>query len=1101
MSDKHLTNPVCFSYFDPFNAFGSIQSELEDRLPFRNLHWKPSNQNLRTIAHLPIEIIPETDESMKKCGSEPLIMFLVIICTSIDDYRAKVRPLIRQWLPPPGSNKDAGSNVSEAPAKRIVLLHSNSDISETNLFKTVSFYDKFSKDFPFLTAIEVKSIYKSEKEKTNFWNSTVNQLRKYTMEVFQQRLGYLETKLRKVPEGNTMELASLQESILNLFLAFHLNDEASKELESLRHTLFTQLGPKLSKGELEVPFQFSHMEPDVSKNSIAFQLAKENLTIYQLNRFFLIKQCELIQKSYQQTARNLRLYQLVRSFLWVIQNEFNESPMIAQFKYSFLESLNHAGIFDIEKTTTFREIQADFEIIQRDCWLDMAFGQHSFRLNGRIYPPNKVSCSSDDLKSSFENEDVFQLSFLERTKNIITLLNECNSKRYRIVDLYSVEVALLYHQRKEYQKAIDILQSCHEYYKDSCWNELAIKLLECFVDCLIKCPETHVITLGEEDVPVATVLSNSILDLLASTQSGERKAFWWDLFLSINREGGDSLMYPLDNLFEIKVENELHIARPNVYALRVKVSSQKLPQDVSVAIMRVLLKNDLDEFLEFKLIDTVIRPGDNEVYLEATEISFGNFEIISTESTVGNTIFCKEFSGPCASISLVKPLSSHNFGVAVLSSKRLELTKNSIHLKYSNVDIPEKFKLVLTIIPPQGEAQSPVAFSADGKKLSVTVTGFDTSYVEYFILHPIDEFTLKQELSFNVIASPNHNFYEKKVEKVSCALPLSISVEDIARENCFFFKFLISSSLPTEPVLFYKSCLESYEPKKYTVTGGFEPEAPILLRNRLNETSLSFFKIATQDGAKFDSVDSFQLKVRFSTLKGQIDHLVTSAILIQGYPDIASKMELYRDVWNSSVLGALSYDYDLFESDNIIKLVSSKESVEAIRKLLVTRVRDEGFLKASSRCLFELYKGFQLSHIEIKEYTKDLETSELVVGVHLPSPSKFFSVNLKAETTCEQNLKVGQLLPVDIQIDDLSSCWASESRQEKNYIFELSNSSEWIINGKRRFCLCPGKSEYRVHMIPLRRGYLKYPRVEISEDGKKAPEVYYSNMHETILIA
>ncbi|CUS20337.1 LAQU0S01e04368g1_1 [Lachancea quebecensis] len=1101
MSDKHMTNPICFSYFDPFNAFGSIRNELEDRLPFRNLHWKPSNQNLRTIAQLPIEIIPETDESMSKYGSKPLIMFLVIICTSIDDYRAKVRPLIRQWLPPPGSISDTASNNSEAPAKRIVLLHSNSDISETNLFKTVSFYDKFSKDFPFLSAIEVKSIYKSEKEKADFWNSTVNQLRKYTMEVFQQRLGYLETKLRKVPEGNTMELASLQESILNLFLAFHLNDETSRELESLRHTLFTQLGPKLDKGELEVPFRFTNTELDVGKDSIAFQLAKKNLTVYQLNRFFFIKQCELIQKSYKLTARNLRLYQLVRSFLWVIQNEFCDSPMIAQFKYSFLESLNHAGVFDVEQTSTYREIKADFEIIQRDCWLDMAFGLHSFRLNGRNYSPRKVICNVDDLKSSFENEDVFQLSFLERTKNIITLLTECESKRYRIVDLYSVEVALLYHQRGEYQKAIDILQSCHEYYKDSDWNELAVKLLECFVDCLIKCPEKHTITLGEENIPVATVLSNSILDLLASTQSDERKAFWWDLFLSLNKNGGDSLMYPLDNLFEIKVENELFITKPNVYALRVKVFSQKLPQDVSVATMRVLLKNNLDRFLEFKLTSAVIHPGENEVYLEATEISFGSFEIVSAENTVGNTIFCKEFSGPCASISLVKPLSSQNFDVAILPSKHLELTKNSIHLKYSNANIPERFKLVLTIITPQGETYPPVAFSADGKNLSVTITDFDTSHFEYFILRPTDEFMLKQELYFNTTASPGQKFYEYKAEKVSCALPLSISVEDIARENCFYFKFLISPSLPTEPVLLYKSFLESCEPSKYTINGGFEPECPLLLRNKFNDTCLSFFKIAAQGDAKLDSTDLFQLRVRFSTLKSQIDHLVTSAILIQGYPDIASKMELYRDVWNSFVLGTLSYDYNLFESDNLIKLTASKESVDAVRKILATKVRDEAFLKASSRCLFELYKGFKLSLIEIKEYTKDLESSELLVDVHLPSPSKFFSVNLKVETAGEKILQVGQLLPVNIEIDDLSSCWASESKQEQSYIFELSNSNEWIINGKRRFCLCPGKSTYKVHMIPLRRGYLRYPRVEISEDGKKAPEVYYSNMHETILIA
>ncbi|SCV05876.1 LANO_0H17128g1_1 [Lachancea nothofagi CBS 11611] len=1096
MGNNTAQNLIKFSYFDPFNVFGSVRKELEDRLPFRNLHWKPLNESLRTISSLPVKIVGEADDyEGPESSSKPFIMFLVISCTSIDEYRAKVRPLVRQWLP------DVELDTRLMPAKRVVLLHSNSDVSETNLFKTVSFFDKFSKDFPYLTAIEVKSIYRSEKQKTDFWNGTLAQLRKYTMEVFEQRLALLEVKLREVPSDKIVEITSLQEKILNLFLSFYLNDEASRELESLRTKLLSKLGPKLPSGNLEIPFAFLQNEQETNRSSIALQVANQNLTTYELNKFFFLKHCELIQKSYVQAPRNVRLYQLAKTFLRTIQRAFKSSPLLAEFKASFIETLFDISMFDREASVTFREIGADFKMIARDCFLDMAFASNNFRIFGRNYSSLTRKSQLSHINSTFKDEETFHQTIFSMTKDIIRLLSESNSKKYRTVDLLSVEIGLLHYQRNEYEQAISILQSCHEYYKESNWSTIAFPLLECFIDCLVKSPGIETLIICGEQVPTATILSNSILDLLTSAQPDDRKEYWWDRFLAMNEKDNGSLMYPLDNLFDIQVDGKLVVTRPNVFGLCIKVFNKKIPKEVFVKSMQLLLRNSHGESMIFQLLDCCVKPGENVLFLESARISFGTFSLVSTESTVGNTIFCKEFTEDAEKfLELERPIESNSFELIVSPSRHLETAKNSVTLNYFNRDDISTFKLVLTALPMKNESNSNVSFNKEGDQFSIVIDNFNVKALDYFILHSCDNFMVKQEMTFETRECPGVEFYQCDSKTISCILPVSVSVEDIARDGCFFFKFLVNSSTPKEPILLHGSELLADNTDKYNVHGGFAPDIPLLIKNGDDDTCLTFFQVETKGHKLFDSKDIFHLRVTFNILKDQIDHLVTNVILIQGNPQTAAKMESHRDVWNSMVLKRLVFDYELFEHKSYLQLISPESCINELEVFLQSKIQDKDFLKASSRCLRVLQKGFQFSYLEIVEYTKDILPSVLVVHVSLPTLSRFFSVNLTRDDSEGSVSQLGHIIPYTIKVKNLSRHWQTQNSAGRDYIFELFNSNEWLIDGKRRFCLLPSTEEYRVNIIPLRRGYLKFPKVEITESDRKVSELHYLNMHEVTLV-
>ncbi|CEP60195.1 transport protein particle complex II subunit TRS130 LALA0_S01e05160g [Lachancea lanzarotensis] len=1093
-------NLIKFSYFDPFNVFDSVRKELEDRLPFKNLHWKPLNENLRTISNLPVGIVGETDDKTSSESSiTPVILFLVINCTSIDEYRAKVRPLVRQWLPSSGGSLEENGSIFGMPVKRIALLHTNSGVTGGNLFKTLSFSEKFSKDFPFLTAIEIKSIYKSEKERTDFWNGTLTQLRRYTMEIFEQRLAYMETQRHNIATGDKGHLAAVQENILNLFLSFHLNDEASRELESLKSTLFQNLEPAAPVGELEIPFQILQTNDTTTSNSFTMDLADQKYSTTQgLNKFFFLKQCELIQCTHVQAARNARLFQLTKSFLKTISKHFRGSPPLTDFKWSFVESLLKSSTFDPEEPISYREILADLKIIQRDCWIDLAYSSKGFKILHRTYPANGSKTQLKDLDATFKDEETFHKSYLSATKEIITLLNSHKSKKYRTVDLLSVEVGLLHYQRKEYQMAISILHPCHEYYKDSSWNLLAFHLLECFIDCLMNCPNLDTLAIGDENVPVPTVLSNSILNLLTSTKTNELKSYWWDRFIEINEGCEGSLIYPLTNLFEFQIQKKLIVTKPNHFGLMVKITNAKIPKSVVVKNMQLLLKNEDGEFLKFQRQDVTVEPGENAVFLECTRIFFGLSRIVSLTSSVGNTIFCQEFdSDDERFLELDRPIEARNFEVIAAPSNQFEIAKSSIKLNYFNKEKVTEFKLVLTALEKKSE--TPLSFDKGGSKFSYVIHDFDESHVDLFGL-PSGDFQLKQELTFKTSEYPEEEFYQRDVKDIKCTLPVSVSVEDILLDGAFYFKFLINSSSFSEPILLHRSDLVSLKPEKYNVSGGFKPKSSLLVKNSEIDTCYSFFHVSTQPPARFASEDLFHLKIVFNKLKDQLDHLVTNAILIQGNPELASKMDLHRDTWNSMVLTRLVYDYALFENTFLLRILPNESHLNDLMILFKSKIHDKQFLNASTSCLEEIQKGFQFSRLEIVEYTKDLATSILLVPVTLPQIDHFFSVNLNREIDSESTLALGQVVPFTICVTDAVAGWQAQAKDNNEHVLELFNSNEWLIDGKRRYSLKDGQHVQKINMIPLRKGYLKFPKVEITKTGRKISEVYYCNSNEVTLV-
>lgn len=1093
MSNQLTRHRVHVCYFDPFEVFPSIQLELEHRLPLQNLHWRSPKGPTRTIGSLLVNLVAETEDVKDDLlQDKPFIEFIVVSCTSIDEYRAKVRPLIRKRLP-----VHTSSNKVALPMKSIILLHSNAEILDSNLFKSISLVEKFTKDFPDVKTLEVKSVYKSETEKNYFWTNFMNRLKQDLLDVFQQRLNTLTARIDQINHENFEDVLVLHENMLKLYLSFNIFEEASTQLSDIREKILSYCAVELPLGELEIPFLFS--QEANGEDRFGKLVKNQKLNSFKLHKYFFVKQFELLQISDFSAKKYSQLYRLIRQFFSSIEQAFHESPSLLQFKYFLIDEILKLQIFKDRSVEVAYEICAELKLMQRDTWLKLVYSCSNYRLTFKIFSKTIIKHDCSKLQDSFKDEETFHQSFLELTKTALALFKKCKNKRQRVTDILSVDVGVLHFQRQEYDKAISILQSCYEFYTESNWDIIGCRLLELFVNCLLKCPHLQSLSIDEEEIPVSTILSNSFLNLLASSK--EAKVQWWDEFLKTNKDTSNNLVYPLDNLFEVNISPTLFLSDANVYALDLEVNSKSIPNSVAVNGITLLLKNNKDELVTFELADSVdptIYSGKNKFLLETTCIIFGTFEFISLELIVGETVFSKEFDGFKSGEHIeFQPLyREDNFEVLVQKPGTVHLGMNTLDIEYSDVEDIEYFKMQLTVLKTETDTTPNISFTNDKKMHSVTITDFKEKSLEYFFVNTCDTFTLRQDLSFKKRSTSGITFEQTKDIVIDCRLPVSVSVEDFFKRDAFFFKFLINASSLDQPILLQHIDLISEEKNKYSIAGGFTPDN-LLLKANDNESCLNFYQVQTFEGQRYNSKDIFHLEVTYNTLKEQLDELVTGSILLQGDVELSTNFEPWRAIWEDIVLPKLDYQHQLFEKKNVIKLAANKSYLEEIIEHLKAQVSAVDVLERVIKCLHSILTGVTMKPVDVDAYSKNMTPRRLRVPLTLPLLRQMFFVELKNEL--EKVPQVGEPIPMTICVTNLTDRWDTEA-VHGDYSFEILNSNEWLVNGKRKTTVTSALLEFKIHLTPLKRGYLRYPKIEITQKAKKTFEVDYLNLYETILV-
>ncbi|CCD27293.1 transport protein particle complex II subunit TRS130 NDAI_0K01020 [Naumovozyma dairenensis CBS 421] len=1122
---------VSISYFDPFDVFNTVKNEFLQILPFEDLHWKLPNGTVKTIERLPVNLCLEYTDNRKEHVLQPFIKFIVVNCISIDDYRSKVRPLLRQWLP---SVQEVSENEGNLKLKSmpIILLYANSEVMDEKLFKSVSLIEKVTKDFPDVSALELKSIYKSPKEKEEFWNQLSQNLKSFLLDVFQHRLNYLIHKLNDRKNSFEEELL-LREKLLGVYTMFGLYEEGSSELALIRKC-FTDTAKDLQipTGELECSLQFNIDH----EKSIYKMLSNKALNKFEYYKYFFIKQYGLFKLEAMTPTVLLKTYELIRTFLFKIDSIFIESVLLLEFKYIFIDTIiTDLGIMEKMATSpVYCEIIGELLSVKRDCWIHGVLLNSSFQLIGKSYSDvATVKYEFAKLKSTYETEDILHKNFFEKTKEILSVYDRCGGKRRRIVDILSVEIGTLHYQRKEYQSAISLFFSCYEYYMQSNWDVIGFNILKIFADSLLHCPDLQEIEIDGEKLEMRTILGDASLNILKMSSTDEEKRLWYDKFLKIQGNSKNlNFEYPIDRFFKLGKIKFVKLRVPNKYGIDIDIGNEGFPDDVEVSSIKLILENiKHDDVVTFENTESslFLKPGSNFCELECRNIAFGEFVPISLSVCIANTNFIKSFKTDEQEekIQIERYFHEDNVSLAIEQAKSQKLGEYCLDVKILNLNKVESIDIDIKVRKLDNEIHEgqsyPISFepimqayddneneNEESRENFVTKYNIknpekDSLIVPYFLALPLMSFTLDVTMNFKM----NDTAY-KEIQQIPiyCNLPISVSVEDIFKKDMFFYKFLLNSVNQKDPVFVYGCKLENVDASKYEISGSYTPDEPVLLSTDPNESCLNCYRLKTMD--TFNPGDKLDLKISYTSLKEILDCLVTDSILIEGNIDFYKTFEQWKLYWNLKILPFLNYDYELYMKDKIIKLEADKNeclTVNAIYKQL-NRLPIEQQVKCRMiYCLKKISNGIQMDDIDMTEYSKNTNLREVVVPVSLPDYEPFYYVEFLSQDDKPlpnhnfEPVDLGIPVPFKVRIENMNKLWSHElNNMVSPHIFEIMSSNEWFVTGKKRFGIKSDILEYDISLVPLKRGYLRFPNIEITSEIRESIRIDFCNESESVFV-
>ncbi|AEY97340.1 FAER352Cp [Eremothecium gossypii FDAG1] len=1081
MAQSSRCYTVKVSYFDPLAVFDTVRPEFDARLPLGTLHWKRPNGTLKTITQLPVEFEPSLEAgSDDLLHDKPFIFMIFVSCASMREYRNKVRPLIRQWLPAE-ADEDRGLVL---PSEYMIMLHSNTEIVDSNLFKTVSVMEKLNKDFPSVRVTELRSVYRNSQEKQDFWAGAVASLKNTLLEIFQRRLEIFQQALGEEDLPFLRELV-LQENLLKLYLSFNVYEEAAAQLDVIKDNLMAAGDMQnLPAGELEVPFM---LPPDNSSCTLSRLTAENALTKYKLYKYIFKQQRELLSHTSSSTSAYHMYLSIVRDFYSQIKLAFHQSLDLLQFEYYFFEYALRHELIGHAASAISKKIYAVLKLQQRDCWLRLVYSNTDYRVASISIPISGVKYSDHLLKDTFSSESVFYGNFLEKTSHLLEIFKECGDSDRKVVEWLSIQIACLYFQQERYALALKNLRLHYENFLDSKWDVIGCRLLELFIKCLHKCPEIEYLETDGEEIPVSSILCNSYLNLLVYSSSS--KQYWWGEFLKLSQIDASNLLYPLENLFTVNISREPYFSKANTYALDVSLENALVPTDIHIHSAELLLKSSNDDFLTFSCKNQVIKHGSNTLTLETTNVRFTTFTFVSFAVTVGDTVFKRIYdSSQANSLHLKELYQEDNFRYSIKQSKMALFSEKKLQIEYFNNDSIEEFSLELKALSIEEELKPNFAFDAGFSLFELRIDDFNQREIIYYTNGTIDRIRLHSLLTFR---KGGVNYTQWKPIEINIQLPLAVSVEDIFKSNAFYFKFMVTPSADM-PIALHSSSLIVKEPSgKYTISDDFRPTSWIPLTADPANQYLNYYQVKVSEGQKFDPADLFELYVEYNTLKEELDHFISISIFKNNELP-SNRLEQWSLFWGHTILPQLVYDYAYFNRTRVVKILNE---VQLLLNDLSSSISDSEILNRYGSYLKLLASGIEFSP---DKHGSSIQPNTLIVPVHLPSIKQLFSVRLSA--TSHEVLHVGDAVTIDVEVCNLSTQWVME-REPLTYIVEFSNSPDWSINGRRRSVIVGDHLVFSIQLISLRRGYLIYPKAEIySNEKDKVVEVVHIYQRDKIFV-
>lgn len=1025
---------------------------------------------------------------------------------------------------------------------------------------------------------KIRALYADEYMKIQEYNEVISLIKNLVLQTFDgryttynEKIDYLLTRAKADSEARVslylqkLKLAYLMSDMRYLQESLETHNELFEDLKAL----VSGSGHAFDKTVLNLPkCDLKNFSPEstFNHNDLMSQFAnytRENVPINLFNaKLGLFLGTSLLLQSLANFASSisissryiLEILQKLSNFINEVQRNYQNSLQLSVWFCAMIDfhlelpltkklmELNEQqqDSAEIDRTSAILEYLAELKLLRRTIVSKLA-QKKSFKLpqidliledvslefdtdqNGEFkltYEP-----LNDQLKSQRSFEDFFEALTISTIQDLV----KC--ERNKTIDVLSVDLAVLHYQREEYEEALEILLTSHEYFIENNWNYLGGALLEVYLECIQK-----VKSYSHEDVLI------SHFKLLATLKGGTNNKFGINnftlvknkeqrlaLFQTIHDESlvlEKTLRLPILELFSIETPNfiDTSVECGDLYATSIVVNNP-FEVDMKFKEVKLVLENEKTEII-FSAGNVTLGSGKQEVTLTTPIFHRGRFHVGAMELHVTEKLIFEQKCRPDQADDTVIHRSE-------AASKTLELSDCDAIEMYP---VPGKFrveansplkielgiaKFDLVVHSGQKKVESlqvSLSSSTEGVKFTKDKPKFQIEQLEASqeLSKPVtfDYFGDTKMLDFQIDVNykiDGKTYEYHTIETYDMSLMISISVRDIFRTSSIYSKFQIGSVSPKIPVRVLDCKFESSD-NTYIISQLSVPITgcePLLVF--AEQPAFAFYKLEPKSG-KVSASDVLDLTITYSNLQSECEklaqHYLFGKLAQSGLEQYFYAVILCTNSLKFNLVHyALNQELEILETDETLLLFQQK-----IRKFVP--LHDAEKLR---NILTDTFQNKQLN-IDTSDFN---EIQQLHIPVAVPSLGIFHKLEFHFDR--KQNYFVGEPIEATLEIQSTSK-WSSHQLQEilaassptrddvqpkkETTPFQISilGEEQWLITGfkKHQFDVKGENccSKFDICLVPLNVGALQLPKVNIKPIGnlEHHMEIVSENALETILV-
>ncbi|OWB74364.1 hypothetical protein B5S31_g4154 [[Candida] boidinii] len=689
-SSEKLNLKLKVGYYDPFSVFPKLKNELVTKSRLTNFHWKLNETDpLKKLSDVTLEWIEEIPKRTSSTNdsndvlhfdvdNEPYIKIMFVSYTNIEEYKSKVRPLIKEWLK---------LNVDNKILKPVWYIMYFDDQSKkidnvdkfTNAFKT-SLFSKLKIDFNNYIledtsdrCFRIKSHYNVFEEKVESWNLLMMNIRTGLIESINTRLNFytneqLHNKDKRIILCYKDNVAKIYSAIGQIEYALKCYDElltfARVNYESLKiknEFHIEDLNDKI-KEQTEFNESINNERFKDHTHEINF-LLNDNLSFLDLFSHIYYQQIKLLlslnnnnnnQANSDSSASTKSIIEGIKR-LKIFINQFPTLPEAyeksCQIIDQFLDQpilkkalLNPPLQHDINNNISedhlgsLYEHIAELNLLKRNqviklgsvyglkCILNFEDIDFSTEEDKQKLINKNYKIKSKELKSILENQEVFNEYIYLATQKII---DQFSKTKYRpqAIDTLATELAILAHSRNDFIEAAKILGDSFQYYRNQGWKFVSDYIITLYIDCLehimVDDPELFL-----QDELINSLFIGYIEQMSNELIKNEDKVKILDKFykLSENYQNDDGFEIDISKIFDILIHPNIRNDECDIYKIKIDIKN-KLNVFFKFNNINLQLNKYKKSICDFNC-ESDIKPGLNEIEFKTFKFTEEDFKII-----------------------------------------------------------------------------------------------------------------------------------------------------------------------------------------------------------------------------------------------------------------------------------------------------------------------------------------------------------------------------------------------------------------------------------------------------------------------------------------